>query len=220
MSDWLKDLWYGVAWFTNFVVLSLFWSYRSQGGRKIPRHGPVLIVANHQSFFDPVLCGTAARRRFFFLARKTLFSNRAFAALIKSYDAVPIDQEGVGKEGIRGVLAQLAKGRAVVVFPEGERTGDGAMQRLKPGIVLLIKRVQAPIVPLGIAGAYHAWPRGKPVPRPAPLFLPAALGTIAVSVGEPLDGRRFADMSREQILNELTAELQKAEQDAEKLRRK
>src|SRR5262249_38436934 len=220
MSEWLKDIWYGIAWFTNFVVLSLFWSYRSQGWRKIPASGPVLIIANHQSFFDPVLCGTAARRRFFFLARKTLFRNRLFAALINSYDAVPIDQDGVGKEGIRGVLAQLAKGRAVVVYPEGERTGNGVMQQLKPGIVLLIKRVQAPIIPLGIAGAYHAWPRDNMLPTPAPLFLPPGRGTIAVAIGEALDGRRFADMPREQILSELTVELQKAEQQAEKLRRK
>ena len=220
MPGWLKYFWYEVAWFTNFVVLSLFWSFRSQGWRNIPARGPVLVIANHQSFFDPVLLGTASRRHFIFLARKTLFRNRLFRALIDSYEAVPIDQDGVGKEGIRRILEQLQKGRAVVVFPEGERTGDGSMQKLKPGIVLLIKRLHAPIVPVGIAGAYDAWPRTNVLPRPAPLFLPAKAGSIAVSVSPALDPKRFANLSREKILDELFTELQKAETDAEKLRRK
>jgi 1-acyl-sn-glycerol-3-phosphate acyltransferase len=220
MPGWLKYFWYEVAWFTNFVGLSLFWSYRSQGWRNIPARGPVLVIANHQSFFDPVLLGTASRRHFIFVARKTLFRNRAFRALINSYEAVPIDQDGVGKEGIRRILGELEKGRAVVVFPEGERTGDGTMQKLKPGIVLLIKRVQAPIVPVGIAGAYDAWPRTSILPRPAPLFLPAKPGSIAVSVSPPLDPHHYAGMPREKILDELFVELREAEQQAEKLRRK
>src|SRR6185436_3601001 len=104
--------------------------------------------------------------------------NPLFAALIRSLNAVPIDQEGIGKDGIRTILEQLQLGRAVVVFPEGERTPDGRMLPLKPGIHLLIKRTQAPIVPVGIAGAFDAWPRGRRFPMPAPLFWPAGKGTI------------------------------------------
>ena len=72
--------------------------------------------------------------------------------------------------------------------------GDGVMHRLKPGIMLLIKRTKATIVPMGIAGAVEAWPRWQPYPVPAPLFLlvdvPAVVhdsGHRRVRVGSDLD---------------------------------
>jgi len=135
-------------------------------------------------------------------------------------NAVPIDQEGIGKEGIRTILEQLQLGKAIVVFPEGSRTPDGQIHPLKAGIHLLIKRAQAPIVPVGIAGAYQAWPCWRAYPIPAPLFLPACPGTIAVSLGEPLDSGRYADLPRQQALQELSHKIQNEHQRAEKLRRR
>lgn len=220
MPEWLKALWWEFCWFSCSNGLMVGSSLRVQGTRHVPVTGPALIIANHVSYLDPVLIGVAARRRLSYLARKTLFDNPLFAFLINSLNAVPIDQDGVGKEGIKTILSQLRAGRAVVVFPEGERTADGMLAKLKPGISLLIKRVEAPIIPVGLAGAHAAWPRGRPLPVPAPLFLPPWEGTMAVSVGRPLDGKHFAAMPREAMLDELFQELKKAQEDADKLRRK
>lgn len=220
MPDWLKALWWDCCWWSCSAGMIFGGSLRVRGTRHMPQTGPALLIANHQSFFDPVLIGIAARRRLSYLARKTLFDNRFFAFLIDTLNAVPIDQDGVGKEGIKTILAQLQQGRAVVVFPEGERTEDGKMLPLKPGISLLIKRVNAPIIPIGIAGAHAAWPRHQLLPLPAPLFMPPWAGTMAVSVGPALDGKRFADLPRDQLLKDLFGELQKVQLDAERLRRK
>ena len=200
--------------------LPVFFSLRVEGGRHIPRTGPALLIANHQSFLDPILVGMCTARPLRYLARRTLFKNAFFAWLIRALRAVPIDHEGVGKEGLRTILDQLQAGEAVVVFPEGERTFDGRMQALKPGVHLLIRRTQAPIVPVGIAGAFAAWPRTRKAPVPAPLFLPPGHGTLAVVVGRPLEGGHFAGVPREQALSELSAELQKVQARAERLRRK
>jgi len=154
------------------------------------------------------------------LARKTLFRNRRFAALIRSLHAVPIDQEGIGKEGIRAIAAQLQRGRAVLVFPEGSRTPDGAMHAFRPGIHLLLKKAPAPIVPFGIAGAFHAWPRTRGYPLPGPLCLPPCSNTLAIAVGEPLDARRYAEMPREVAMQELFNKVHNVQRLAEKCRRK
>ncbi len=103
--------------------------------------------------------GVAAPRHICFLARKSLFRHRLFGGLIHSLNAVPVEQHGIAKEGLKTILEQLSKGQAVLVFPEGERTYTGEVQPLKPGILLLIKRIAAPIVPIGIAGAFEALPR-------------------------------------------------------------
>ena len=201
------------------MALTLGFSLRMAGGRNLPKTGPALIVANHQSFLDPLMVGLVARRPLVYLARKTLFRQPVFAALIRSLNAVPIDQEGIGKDGIRVILEQLQLGKPVVVFPEGTRTPDGTMQPLKAGIHLLIKRTHAPIVPVGIAGAYQAWPVWRAYPVPAPLFLPAQPGTLGVVMGPPLEAHRYAEMPREQAMQELSAKIADEQRRAERLRR-
>jgi 1-acyl-sn-glycerol-3-phosphate acyltransferase len=220
MPAWLAYSWYETVYWLSAIALTVGFSLRIEGRRHIPRRGPVLLIANHQSFLDPALVGLAAPRQLCFLARETLFRHWPLAFLIRSLNAVPIHHEGLGKEGLRTILQQLRDGRAVIVFPEGTRTPDGAIHSLRAGIQLLIKRVQAPIVPVGIAGAFEAWPRWSPLPIPAPLFLKSRVGTLAVSVGQPLDAKRLAEMPREEALGELQRELEAAQVRAERLRKR
>jgi len=210
---------YDTTYFATMFAMTLGWSLRTAGRGNIPTTGPALVVANHQSFFDPILVGLATRRHLCSLGRKTLFRNPAFGWLIRMLNGVPIDQEGVSKEGLKQILEQLRLGQTVVIYPEGERTPHGEMQQLKPGIHLLIKRSHAPIVPVGIAGAYDAWPRWRPLPIPAPLFMPANRGCIGVSIGKPIDSRPFAEMPREKALEELFNIIHSEWQKAEQLRR-
>jgi 1-acyl-sn-glycerol-3-phosphate acyltransferase len=218
-SRWFR-CWHESLYLFYHMAFTLGFSLRVQGHRNMLPEGPALVIANHQSFLDPLIIGLAAQRPLVYLARKTLFKNRFFAALIRSLNAVPIDQEGVGKEGIRVILEQLEQGKPVVVFPEGERTHQGLMQPLKPGIFLLIKRTRAPIIPVGIAGAFDAWPRQRAYPLPAPLFLPARPGSISVSLGKPLDPHHFTEMPREQALRELFDSIHAEQERAEKRRRR
>jgi 1-acyl-sn-glycerol-3-phosphate acyltransferase len=220
MNDRLADLYYEVNFWISMLGMTAGFSLRTEGHRNVPQHGPALLIANHQSFMDPIIIGLAARRPLRFLARRTLFDNRVVKWLIHSFRGVPINQEGFAREGLKAILEQLQAGQAVVIFPEGERTPHGALQPLRPGIHLLIKRMDMPIVPVGIAGAYDAWPRWRPLPIPAPLMFPAGKGTIAASIGRPLPSRMFADWPRDRVLEELFVVLQKQAERAERLRRK
>lgn len=222
MREWSSYLWYEAIYLISHMACSLGFSLRTEGRDQVPPTGPVLLIANHASFLDPVLIGLATRRHLSFLARKTLFRNPVFGNLIQSLNAVPIDHEGVGKEGLKTTLAHLQKGNAVVVFPEGTRTEDGSMAPFKPGVHLLISRANAAIVPVGIAGVYDAWPVWRPYPIPSPLFLPARgeSGTIAVSVGAPVRSEDYANQPRERVLGDLFDRVQTLKKRAEKLRRK
>lgn len=219
-QTWRLRLLYNVTRVISNTGFVLGFSHRAPYARHCPKTGPVLIIANHQSFLDPPAIGLAFQRPLIYLARKTLFKNRFFAAFIRGLSAVPIDQDGIGKEGLRTILDQLRLGKAVLVFPEGTRTPDGTLQPLRPGIHLLIKKTSAPILPVGIAGAYDAWPVWRKYPIPSPLFLPATPRTIAVHVGEPLDPAPYAAMPRDDAMAALQCELAKVHALAEKLRRK
>ena len=220
MSPFLSFLWYHL-WHAITAMVALFGlSTRIERRYRFPKTGAALLVANHQSYLDPPLIGVASDRQLVYLTRSTLLTHKGLAGLMSSLGAVPIDQEGVGKEGIKTILAELAKGRAVLVFPEGGRTTDGKMQELRPGIHLLIKRSQAPIIPVGIAGVYDAWPNTRPFPLFTPLFLPPQKGGVAVVFGPPLDPKQLAQMSREEALAVVDRAIRKAQQRAEEIRRK
>jgi 1-acyl-sn-glycerol-3-phosphate acyltransferase len=220
MYPWYYRPWYDFYWWLSLTTLTIGSSLRIEGHKYVPSRGPALLIANHQSFLDPIMVGLASSRRLCFLARKTLFDNRLFGWFLRSLNAVPIDQQGFAREGLKTILEQLQAGQAVLVFPEGERTPHGKMLPLRPGIHLLIKKVEMPIIPIGLAGAYDAWPRWQRYPIPAPVFLPPWRGTLAVTVGPPLDSRAFAGMPREEVLNRLYNELLKRNERAERLRRK
>jgi 1-acyl-sn-glycerol-3-phosphate acyltransferase len=219
-ETWLRACWYDLLHVAAMTGFTLGFSYRFQGTRHMPKSGPVLVIANHQSFLDPFIVGLAVKRHLTYLARKTLFKNPLLARAMRGLNAVAIDQEGVGKEGLKTVVGQLQLGKAVLVFPEGSRTPDGAVHPLRPGVHLLIRRTRAPVVPVGIAGAYQAWPIWRNYPIPAPLFLPAGDSTIAVAVGCPFDSKKLAAMKREDAGAELFAALQKMQIAAEQLRRR
>lgn len=220
MRGWLARRWYDVVFWSSFYGFTFGSSLRVKGRRNVPKTGPLLLMSNHQSHFDPVLIGLASRRYLSYLARRSLFRNRYFRGLIESLNAIPIDQEGLAKRGLQDVLAALDRGLAVTIFPEGHRTFDGNLQPLMPGIALLIKRAKVPVVPVGIAGAYHAWPRQRAYPLPSPLICPATPRTIAVVIGKPIAPSRFEGLAREETLEFLSAEMARMFDEAEALRRK
>lgn len=212
-------LWYDCVFWSSFTFFTFGFSLRREGWTNVPRKGPLLVLSNHQSMFDPVLVGLSSRRYLSYLARKNLFEQPVLAPLIRSLNAIPIDR-GLGKEGIQAVLDALGQGQAVLVFPEGERTHDGTVEPLKPGVSLLIKRVSCPIVPVGIAGCFAAWSRFRKWPKPSPLFLPPTDSAIAVSVGEPIDPSRYEKVKRDAMMADLHAVLKAQHAAAERLRRK
>jgi hypothetical protein len=80
---------------------------RVEGRHWVPSSGPVLVCSNHQSYFDPILIGLSCRRRMNYLARKTLFRHPIFRHLIRYFDAIPIDRDGLGIQGIKETIRRL-----------------------------------------------------------------------------------------------------------------
>src|SRR5262249_5563517 len=151
MPPWLMDRWWDLGKTTCFYTMTALFSLRTVGAHHVPRTGPVLVLSNHQSFFDPILAALAVTRYVRFVHRQTLKKNRLLSWVMASLRAIPIDHKGFSREGLQATLESLAAGNCVGMFPEGERTHDGTVQPFKPGIALLLKRGKAPSAPLRIA---------------------------------------------------------------------
>ena len=221
VNEWASYCWYESWYWTLLASFTYAFSLRCGGHDQVPKRGGALLIANHQSYLDPLVVGLAARRHLTFLARKGLFTcNELFGRFLTSVNCVPVDQEGVATEGLKTTIEHLKAGRAVLVFPEGERSASDNMLPLKPGIHLIIRRTMVPIIPVGIAGAFDAYPRTAFVPKFSPIFLPPTRASVATVVGKPLDPHRYAKMSREEALTELFDKILEMKMAAERLRRK
>jgi 1-acyl-sn-glycerol-3-phosphate acyltransferase len=217
---WLR-LCYAVLYLPVVWLAILLFSTRIRGREHLPRHGAFVALANHESFLDPILIALAIRRPVWFLARRTLFEPSWFGRLIAALGAVPLEREGLGVEGLRAGLRMLQEGRGLLIFPEGTRTRDGQVQPFKPGILLLLRRTRVPVVPIALAGPFHAMPKGSTWPRVCPLFLPGCrTGGLACVIGKPIPFAAIQGLPEEQVLGLLRQRIIALKTEAEALRRK
>lgn len=188
---WQKQLFYYFIRIPINLYFRVFYRTRYFGYNNMPEEGAFIVVCNHQSHFDPPLIAAGLRRRLNFLARKTLFKFKPFAQLIDLLDAIPLEVNGIGFEGIKESLKRLRNGEALLLFPEGARTWDGTIAPFKEGALTLAQRSKAAILPTAIDGCYEAFPRIHKFPH---LF-----GKISVIYGEPLYYDSFKDLKEPEL---------------------
>lgn len=169
---------YTLAWYFFRTVFTLGFRLRVYDPQRLPATGPVVLAANHGSFMDPPLIGAALGRQVNFLARDNLFRNPLMAALLRSWQVVPVDREGAGAAGLKAILDRLRAGRVILLFPEGTRTHDGSLQPARSGIGLTVVKSDCPVVPIRLFGTFEAYGRHQRLPRPR---------QVQVKVGMPHD---------------------------------
>ncbi|MEA3206909.1 MAG: 1-acyl-sn-glycerol-3-phosphate acyltransferase [Verrucomicrobiota bacterium] len=171
------------------AIARIAFQYRAYGQENIIEEGPAIMAANHQSYLDPPLVGITCRNELHFLARKTLFEKKLLGPLISRVNALPVDLSRGDLTAFRAVVKLLKEGHRTVIFPEGTRSLNGAIQQARPGIGMIIAKTLAPVVPVRIFGSFEAWPKGGKI-RPRP---------ITVVVGKPIHFQKedFASSNRE-----------------------
>lgn len=185
--------------------------HRRVGVMNIPRTGPVLLVANHQSFYDPPAIGCGIRHRHSdYLARASLFKFKPFGWLIATLNSTPIRQGAGDAAAMKATIEKMRNGRLMLVFPEGSRSPDGRMQPFQRGIAVLLKRAHCRIVPVGVAGTYEAWPRGQRLPVPF-------RDKIVVCYGDPINSDELMHVGTDTALLKLHEEVEALRQRAESM---
>ena len=203
----LRRAWYALLQQVARVVFVLIFGIRVYHRHRLPRQGGVLVVANHQSYLDPVLAAVGMPRPYHPMARESLFRVAPFRWLIRSLYAFPVRRGKADLGAVREALARLRAGAVVLMFPEGTRTRDGSISLLHGGPVAIAARAGVPVMPMVIDGAFEAWPRTCVLPRPHTIRV--ACGK-AVSAAEAVAGQPDEVMAgvRRQMLN-LQAELRR-----------
>ena len=153
------------------AVCRAYFRLELRGTEHIPRAGGLIIVPNHQTYADPPLVTIPVRRPVYYMAWSRLFDVPVFGRLIRLLRAFPVDIESRDARATREAVRLLQSGEALMIFPEGERTPDGHVQRFKPGAFRLAVSLNVPVLPVTIVGGHEAWPPDRRFPRPRPITI-------------------------------------------------
>ena len=87
----------------------------------MPAAGPLLVVPDHDSQWDPIVIGLALsrRRRLRFLARAELWRIPGLGPLLNALGQIRIERGAGDRQALRHAVDALARGEAVCIFPEG-----------------------------------------------------------------------------------------------------
>ena len=199
-----RRIWHEFGRFISVGIVWLMYRVKVYGKENIPQDGAVLILSNHQSFLDIMLCQGWLRRPFYYVPRDTLFVG-FWGWMIDSFYTIPINQEQVGIKSMRAIIDILKHGHIVCLYPEGSRTFDGKIDEIKPGFSLLVRRSGAVMLPMVIDGIFERWPRGQKYPKFG--------GRVGVMYGKPIPADHIKEIGEEKFITEFNKTLHKMHND-------
>ncbi|HUY66295.1 MAG TPA: HAD-IB family hydrolase [Acidimicrobiales bacterium] len=160
------------------------------GMEHIPPTGPVLLAANHRSYFDVAAIGLVAARLgrpVRFLAKQEVFDAPVVGRLARALGGIPVERGTRSPDPMRKAAASLRAGEVVIVLPQGTipRGAEFFDPVLKgrTGTARLAAQTGAPVVPIGVWGTERVWPRSSRVPNMTALQHPPQ---VTVEVGPPV----------------------------------
>src|SRR5436305_5355366 len=150
----------GVAWWGRLQVT---------GVELLPLEGPLLVVGDHDSYWDTVATGIAAmpRRQVRALAKSSMWGNRLLGAVLTGMGQIPIERGSGDTAALDRAIEELRRGACIGIYPEGTRS-LGRVLRARSGIGYLARAVpEATIIGVACNGttAIPRFPKQRPEAR-------------------------------------------------------
>jgi len=125
------------------------------GLRHVLLDRPQIFAANHQSDIDTLVALACIPVQFRWIAKQELFSIPLFGTAMRNAGYIPIDRRNHDSalRSLENAAQIIRRGRSVMTFPEGTRSGDGTIQPFKQGVFHLAISAGVPVVPVTIIGS-------------------------------------------------------------------
>jgi 1-acyl-sn-glycerol-3-phosphate acyltransferase len=146
----VKNFVYQLVRLFLLAIFKIFFRIKINGKEKLPDQGPVIVMSNHISAFDPPLLAAIFSRPVRFMAKKELFENPIIRFVLFLADAFPVDRSKNDITAVKKAFSILKDQEVLGLFPEGTRHQEGKLGDPKAGSVMLAIKSGAPILPVGI----------------------------------------------------------------------
>jgi len=170
--------------------------YRVSGREYVPMKGPLLIFANHLSWYDPLLIGVVLPRRVWFFTKIEIFRWPIVGLLCRLTGQIPVNRGARDRAALEKGLAYLREGKALVVFPEGMVERQERMISAYTGTAMLAVRTGVFVLPIA-----HYGTRG--ILRSIRTWFPK----VYVKIGKPYIPKLPSGVSRKAGLHVITEDM-------------
>ncbi len=189
------------SWISTYGRFTPLYRFSIEGREHLPRSGPYVMVANHESGLD-VVCLQMLRTPARFLAEHWLFDVPLSGPLFRRahHIAVEVGNRESGRQALVIAEDALRKGTPVAIFPEGVLSPD-EMKPFKPGAFVLAQRAKVPIVPVRIVGTGRAWRPGTLVVQGAHEIRIVILEPTPLADVESASAAELAEATRRRMLD-------------------
>jgi 1-acyl-sn-glycerol-3-phosphate acyltransferase len=171
-------------WFMKYVllgpILRLMYRPKVKGLENIPKDGPAVLAANHQSFLDDLLLPLVVPgRKVVFLGKADYFDKWYLRWFFKGANVIPVRRESrsAAEDALHAGVRALRDDKLVGIFPEGTRSPDGRLYRGKTGVARMALEARVPVIPVAIFGTFELMPYDRKVPK---------AGRVELRFGKPL----------------------------------
>jgi putative phosphoserine phosphatase/1-acylglycerol-3-phosphate O-acyltransferase len=161
-----------------------------QGADRIPEEGPVILVGNHRSYFDPVVMGMVVAktgRSAHAMGKKEVFDVPVLGMFAAALGGIRVDRASGSDEPLQAAADVLDRGGLIVIMPQGTIPRGPAffdpVLKGRWGTARLAQMTGAVVVPVGLWGTEQVWPRSSRLPK---LFNIADAPSVTATVGEPI----------------------------------
>jgi 1-acyl-sn-glycerol-3-phosphate acyltransferase len=165
-----------------------------------PPGGPFIVMANHESFLDLFLVPAVLPGRYTAVMAEEMMRYPLLLPVLRRLKIVPItrqDQESA-LESLRIAGDALRAGYHVALLPEGTRTLDGRLLPFKSGGFYMATATRAPILPIGIEGAFEYKPKNRWTIAP---------GTVTIRIGAPVTADEYDALGTAGLKERVRAEI-------------
>jgi 1-acyl-sn-glycerol-3-phosphate acyltransferase len=156
------------------------------GAERVPSGRAYVYMSNHQSHLDiPMLYATLPSPTIRMLAKKELFKIPLWGQGLRAAEFIEVDRSNHARavQSLEQAARLLFDGVSIYLAPEGTRSRDGRIGKLKKGGFHLAMDTGTPIVPAAIRGTIDILPRGGKVMRKGKRV------TVTIGAPIPVDGR-------------------------------
>lgn len=144
-------------------ALRVWGRLRIIGRHHVPKHGPVILAANHLAVVDSFYLALAARRPVSFLAKHEYFDRPGLLGRLQRWFFSAVGQIPVNRQGGAAASPALAAASRIIqsggawgIHPEGTRSPDGQLHRGRTGAVRVVAATGAQVIPVAITGTRRA----------------------------------------------------------------
>lgn len=188
---------YQIFRFLFSLFFKIICRYQVIGIDNFPSSGPVVVVSNHISNWDPLMVGAAMPRQINFIAKSELSKIPLVGYLLKAWGVVPIKRGHSDREALTKSLELLKNGKAIGIFIEGKRNlgNPEIMIKPQPGAAMLALKSAVPVVPVAVINTNR---------------ILRSLKRVKVIIGKPIDFSskpNLKSLDRKEQYSRVSAEL-------------